>query len=172
MKPDWDCGGDHAKQRALSRFIIDALDAELDQRLADGARRMAGIDAADVDPARLAQFARALATSGLDRSAIDRIGWVAGVNVAELAAQAANLRAHGFEVRGGEPHAKPGAKSARSEAFHNATADVPRIRALFLHHWKKRNRMARPMAEEIAAERWDLSLEETSALIDKFQRKG
>ncbi|MFN3675603.1 MAG: hypothetical protein ACK4TC_06450 [Sphingomonas pseudosanguinis] len=172
MLPDWHCGNDEAKRQALSRFIIDALDAELEQRLAEGARRMAGTDPAEVDPARLAQFARALATSGLDRAAIDRIGWVAGVNIAELAGQAANLRAHGFVVSGGEPRAKPGTKSSHSEAFHNAAADVPRIRALFVQHWGRRNRTERPMAEEIAAERWQLSPEETTALIDRFQRKG
>lgn len=172
MLPEWHCGSDEAKRQAFSFFIIDALDAELDQRLADAVQRMAGTNPADVEPARLAQFARALATSGLDRAAIDRIGWVAGVNIAELAGQAANLRAQGFAVSGGEPPAKPGAKSSHTEAFHNAAADVPRIRALFAQHWGRRNRTERPMAEEIAAERWQLSPEETTALIDRFQRKG
>lgn len=171
MLPDWECGRDATKERALSRFIIEALDAELSQHLLDGGKRMADTDPADVDPARLAQFVRSIVTSGLSFDQIDRIGWIAGVNVPELARQAANLRWHGFEVNGGEP-LKQGRRRSKSEAFYNAADDVPRIRALFWLHWRKRNRMERPMAEEIAAERWKLSPKETTALIDKFQRKG
>ena len=55
--------------------------------------------------------------------------------------------------------------------FDRAVIDVPRIRALFILHWGKRNRTMPPLAEEIAAERWELSKGETADLIDKFQRK-
>lgn len=56
--------------------------------------------------------------------------------------------------------------------FDRAALDVPRIRALFLLHWGKRNRTQRPLAEEIAADRWDLSAADKAKLIDKFQRKS
>jgi hypothetical protein len=56
--------------------------------------------------------------------------------------------------------------------FEMAKADVPRIRALFQLYWRKRNRTKPPLAETIAAERWELSSEETAKLIDKFQRKS
>ena len=56
--------------------------------------------------------------------------------------------------------------------FDRAEADVRRIRAIFMRHWGKRNRTVRPMAEEIAAERWELSAEETARLIAKIQRKS
>lgn len=171
MLPDWECGGDKMKERALSRFIIDALDSELDKRLRGGLERVAGTDPADVDPKRIAQFVRVIVTSGLSIEATDRIGWLAGINVPELARQAANLRWHGFVVSGGE-QTKNGRPREHSEAFYNAADDVPRIRALFLFHWEKRNRIERPMAEEIAAERWQLSADEKASLIVKFQRKS
>lgn len=53
-----------------------------------------------------------------------------------------------------------------------AERDVPRIRQLFRQHWHKRNRTVAPLAETIAAERWELSEAETNKLIDKFQRKS
>ncbi len=56
--------------------------------------------------------------------------------------------------------------------FDMAVRDVPRIRALFMLHWGKRNRMKRPQAEAIASLRWGLSDSETAKLIDKFQRKS
>jgi hypothetical protein len=65
------------------------------------------------------------------------------------------------EVTGEEP----------SDDFARAAADVPRIRALFQLHWRRRTRTMRPMAEEIAAERWELSAADTARLINKFQRK-
>jgi hypothetical protein len=55
--------------------------------------------------------------------------------------------------------------------FERAARDVPRIRALFQLHWRKRNRTMPPSAEQIAAERWELSRADTAKLIDKFQRK-
>jgi hypothetical protein len=55
--------------------------------------------------------------------------------------------------------------------FERAAADVPRIRALFQLHWRRRNRTMPPLAEQIAADRWELSAAETARLIDKFQRK-
>jgi hypothetical protein len=55
--------------------------------------------------------------------------------------------------------------------FERAARDVPRIRALFRLHWRKRNRTMPPSAEQIAAERWELSRADTAKLIDKFQRK-
>lgn len=171
MRPDWECGGDKVKERALSRFIIDALDMELEKRLRDGWERVADTDPADVDPTRIAQFVQVILTSGLSFAAIDRLGWIAGVNVPELARQAANLRWHGFFVSGGE-QTKTGRPREHSEAFYNAADDVPRIRALFLLHWKRRNRMERPTAEEIASERWQLSADEQASLIVKFQRKS
>lgn len=171
MRPDWECGGDRAKERALTRFIIEILDAELDRRLTDGAHRIADTDPADVDPARLAQFVRAAITSGLGFDAIDRLGFLAGINIPELARQIASLRWHGFEVSGGE-QTRNGRPREQSEAFYNAAEDVPRIRALFLLHYNRRNRTERPMAEEIAAERWRLQPKEKAALIAKFQRKS
>lgn len=56
--------------------------------------------------------------------------------------------------------------------FDWAARDVPRIRALFVQHWGQRNRMVKPLAEEIAAERWELSPADTARLIDKFQRRS
>lgn len=56
--------------------------------------------------------------------------------------------------------------------FDRAAVDVKRIRLIFYRVWKRRNRYQRPLAEEIAAERWELSATERAALIDKFQRKS
>lgn len=55
--------------------------------------------------------------------------------------------------------------------FDRAALDVPRIRALFILHWGKRNRTMPPSAEQIAAERWELSAADAAKLTDKFQRK-
>lgn len=72
---------------------------------------------------------------------------------------------------------RPGPKPAEPSDpdftdFQRAALDVPRIRAVFRRHWGKRNRYDRPLAEEIAAQRWELSPVERAALIDKFQRKS
>lgn len=56
--------------------------------------------------------------------------------------------------------------------FERAAFDVPRIRAIFVRDYEQRNRTKHPLAEEIAAQRWELSAEETASLIDKFQRKS
>lgn len=74
-----------------------------------------------------------------------------------------------------QPKRRPGAPSkppSERTAFDWAVLDVPRIRAIFVSHWGKRNRTVPPMAEQIAAERWELSAEDTARLIDKFQRKS
>jgi hypothetical protein len=55
--------------------------------------------------------------------------------------------------------------------FDRAALDLPRIRALFILHYGKRNRTMPPLAEEIAADRWELSADDRARLIDKFQRK-
>ena len=55
--------------------------------------------------------------------------------------------------------------------FERAALDVPRVRALFILHWNKRNRTIRPMAEDIAAERWELSAGDRARLINRFRRK-
>lgn len=69
-------------------------------------------------------------------------------------------------VKAGDP------ASDEFPAFDRAALDVPRIRALFVQNWGKRNRTERPMAEEIAAQRWSLSPDETVTLIQRFQRKS
>ena len=56
--------------------------------------------------------------------------------------------------------------------FDWAALDVPRIRAIFTRHWGKRNRLLSPMAEDIAAERWELSAADTVRLKAKFQRRS
>lgn len=56
--------------------------------------------------------------------------------------------------------------------FDWAAIDVPRIRAIFTQAWGKRNRLCPPMAEDIAAERWELSTSDTIRLKSKFQRKS
>jgi hypothetical protein len=67
--------------------------------------------------------------------------------------------------------ARPGPRPREASAYDRAAADVPRIRAIFVRHWGKRNRTIRPMAEEIAAARWELSPEETAILIKRVRRK-
>lgn len=89
---------------------------------------------------------------------------------AELQSKAARL---GIKLSWPKRASKPGPKPKdEPEPFDWAVLDVPRIRALFKRHWNKRNRTMRPLAEDIAAERWELSAEERAALIDKFSRKG
>jgi hypothetical protein len=64
---------------------------------------------------------------------------------------------------------KPGPKPKDNlDDFDRAVIDVPRIRALFQLHWNRRNRTVRPLAEDIAAERWELSAEDRAKLIDRF----
>ena len=74
-------------------------------------------------------------------------------------------------VRLGIPLPLPTVPTDELTDFDRASLDVQRIRALFKSHWGKRNRYAPPLAEEIAAQRWELSGEDTARLIDKFQRK-
>lgn len=129
-------------REAFARFIIDALDAE-DANLA----RRAGDN-----PAVTSYLAGAI----------------------DLIDRAARL---GARVVLPAPPAKRGVKAGDPTsdvfpAFNRAALDVPRIRKLFVRHWGKRNRTERPMAEEIAAQRWDLSPDETVALIQRFQRKS
>lgn len=88
-----------------------------------------------------------------------------------LAVATAALRRLNLPVPWLTQPARKGPKPREPQAFDRAAADVPRIRAIFMRHWGKRNRTVRPMAEEIAAERWDLSPEQTAMLIAKFQRK-
>jgi hypothetical protein len=71
-----------------------------------------------------------------------------------------------------EPAKRPGPKPKDDLTdIERAALDVPRIRALFQLHWNKRNRTMRPMAEDIAAERWELSAGERAKLINRFRRK-
>ncbi|GLJ00467.1 hypothetical protein [Sphingobium sp. BS19] len=70
------------------------------------------------------------------------------------------------------PKNAPGRPKDATTDFDRAASDVPHIRAIFKTFWNKRNRTMRPLAEEIAAERWGLSQEETVRLIDKFRRKS
>jgi hypothetical protein len=67
---------------------------------------------------------------------------------------------------------RPHRDSSDLTDFNRAERDLPRIRAIFQNHWGKRNRYAQPLAEEIAAERWELSEEETLKLIQKTQRRS
>lgn len=102
----------------------------------------------------------------------EKLEWVQRANA--LAHEAKKL---GFKIDLPKPNERTGPKSpdpASNEFtdFDRAIVDVPRIRSLFKQIWGKRNRMVRPLAEEIAAARWELSEKETVALIDKFQRKG
>ena len=127
---------------AFARFIIDALDAQ------DASAAKAATD----DPTATAYLAGAIEL--IDRAA--RLG--ARVVLPAPAAK------RGVQAR------DPGGEGFTD--FDRAALDVPRIRALFVRHWGKRNRTERPMAEEIAAQRWELSPEETTALIRRFQRKG
>jgi hypothetical protein len=83
--------------------------------------------------------------------------------VTELNAQASRI--------GGVSVNLPEVTSDELTDFERAAADVPRIRALFQLHWRRRNRTMPPLAEQIAADRWELSAAETARLIDKFQRK-
>ena len=81
------------------------------------------------------------------------------------------VRLNAEAVRLGIPLALPTVPVDDLTDFDRASLDVQRIRALFKSHWGKRNRTAPPLAEEIAAQRWELSAEDTAKLIDKFQRK-
>ena len=71
-------------------------------------------------------------------------------------------------------HSRPGPKKREpaGDPFAHAAADVPRIRDIFWRFWGKRNRTIAPLAEDIAALRWELNDEHTAALIDRFRRKG
>jgi hypothetical protein len=99
-----------------------------------------------------------------------------GVRHIKLISEVAQF-ARRFNLIHPKPPSRPGPKPRTPidddfKDFDRAALDVPRIRALFLRHWGKRNRTARPMAEDIAAERWSLSADERAALINKFQRKS
>lgn len=125
---------------AFTRFIIDELDRQ-DEVLAEIATR--------------------------DPRAIAHVGTV--VDATALAAKI------GARVTLAAPPVKPGRKrgdpaSDDFTAFDRAALDVPRIRALFRLHWGKRNRTEPPMAEQIAAERWELSADEANQLADKFRK--
>ena len=111
-----------------------------------------------------------MAEGGFPPAVLERIGHLFGMDLAEVADQMERLQSMGFEIKA--PPRKRGVKSAHTPAYQNAADDVPRIRALFLKHWGKRNRHERPLAEEIAAQRWGLSQKETADLIDRFQRKA
>lgn len=171
-KPEWKSGSDKANRLAISRFIIEALETELQQRTVEALKVIATTDLAKVDPAALRQFVRLISDSGFDEATRERIGQLLGVDLADLIEQVEKLHGLGFDVIGGELPKKRGVKSAFSDAFQSASDDVPRIRALFFQHWGHRNRTERPMAEDIAAERWGLSDDERTALIRKFQRKS
>lgn len=140
--PPWK-SDDPKDQAALARFII----AELD-RANEGAAIAANSDTAMVDVLQSYHELRRLAS-----------------------AQGLRIEAPFRTPKRGR--GRPGKDAASNEFtdFDRAALDVPRIRALFVEHWGKRNRMTRPLAEEIAAERWKLSPEQGAALIDMFQRK-
>lgn len=128
-------------QQALSRFIIEELE-RADERSAN---------AASDDTAA--------------------IRYLQGVN--QVRQQARTL---GLGVALPDAPRKRGPKALsladdKATDFDRAVRDVQRIRALFRLHWGKRNRTERPMAEEIAAKRWELDAENTAALIAKFRKK-
>ena len=129
-------------REAFARFIIDALDRQ-DERAAR---------AASDDPAVGSYLAGVIDL--IERAA--RLG-------ARVVLPAAPAR-RGVKAR------DPAGDSFTD--FDRAALDVPRIRALFRQHWGKRNRTERPMAEEIAAQRWNLSPDDTAQLIRTVQRKG
>ncbi|WP_226663725.1 hypothetical protein [Alteriqipengyuania lutimaris] len=96
---------------------------------------------------------------------------------ARVAALVAEAEALGVEVRLPERPKKrgPAPRDPSADDFtdlERAALDVPRIRALFVQHWGKRNRQSSPLAEEIAARRWELSRSDTGKLIDQFQRRS
>lgn len=97
-----------------------------------------------------------------------------GAQLVTILAQAQGLLGRvGMKLPLPEPAKRPGPKpKADITDLERAALDVPRIRALFQLHWDKRNRTMRPMAEDIAAERWELSAGERAKLINKFRRKG
>jgi hypothetical protein len=106
----------------------------------------------------------AMATASNDRDAIDLLS-----TFAQIKALAARI---GLPVKLPEPAKRPGPPKADLTDFERAALDVPRIRALFQVHWNKRNRTIRPMAEDIAAERWELSAADRARLINRFRRKS
>ena len=167
--PPWKAGQPEDRE-AFSRFVIAELDAELNQQVRAALQTIASTDPADLSPATRIAFVRAVADSGADPATLERIGQLFGMDIGEVADQIERLQSIGFEIKA--PPGKPGARSEHTSAYLNAADDVPRIRALFLKHWGKRNRHERPLAEEIAAQRWCLSAKETADLIDRFQRKG
>lgn len=167
--PPWKASGTEDRE-AFSAFIIAELDAELHTRFTAGLNAISVADPANVEPAARVAFVRAMAEGGLPPRILERIGQLFGMDIAEIADQMERLQNIGFEIKA--PPGKRGVKSNHSPAYQNAADDVPRIRALFLKHWGKRNRHERPLAEEIAALRWGLSQKETADLIDRFQRKA
>lgn len=166
--PPWKASGPEDRE-AFAGFIIAELDAELHARFGEGLNAIAAADPADLNPAARIAFVRAIAEGGFPPAILERIGQLFGMDIAEIADQIERLQSIGFEVKASP--GKRGVKSDHTPAYQNAADDVPRIRALFLRHWGKRNRHERPLAEEIAALRWGLSKHETADLIDKFQRK-
>lgn len=133
---------DPAEQAALSQFVISELD-RLDAEIG-------------------------IAASGV----VDAIHYLR--TIASVQRQASSIGLHvplpSAKLRPGPKTADPG--SDDYPAFERAVFDVPRIRAIFKMHWGKRNRHQRPLAEDIAADRWSLTSSERAALIDKFQRKS
>lgn len=169
MLPDWRTPLPEDKRR-FAKFVIEQLIAADHARAVDALKKIAAVNPADMTTASRVAFIRAIVASGAPPAVLERIGQLFGIDIADVADQLERVRALGFEVK--EAPTKRGVKSGQSDAFHNAADDVSRIRTLFSSLWGKRNRHERPLAEEIAAERWGLSPKETAALIDRFQRKA
>lgn len=132
---------DPADQAALSRFVISELD-RLDAEIG-------------------------IAASG-DPDAVEFLGAFANVQ-RQAAAIGLQVPLPASKPRSGPKVADPADDDY--PRFDRAATDVQRVRAIFKLHWGKRNRLQRPLAEEIAAERWGLNDVQRAALIDKFQRK-
>lgn len=132
---------DLAERAALSRFVISELD-----------RLDAQIGIAASEDASSIQYLETIVTVQRQASSI-------GLHIPLPTAK----------PRPGPKTADPGTDDY--PAFQRAASDVPRIRAIFQMHWGKRNRHQRPLAEDIAAERWGLTTDQRNALIDKFRRK-
>lgn len=100
----------------------------------------------------------------------DTIGWFQKRAEVQRLAPALGLKIEGPKPRDRRKALPP--SDPEFTDFDRAALDVKRIRLIFYRVWKRRNRYRRPLAEEIAAERWELSATERAALIDKFQRKS
>lgn len=114
------------------------------------------------------RLVRRFARRWLDRSADP--DWLSNVRDQLEADRLA--RKHGGTITWPEDKLRRGKRKGRGP-LERATRDVRRIRAIFKTYWPdKSRRTTQPSAEQIAAERWNLSDEDADTLYKRFHHNS